>query len=76
MLKALAVEPQMNRRWEEQLARVMGFRELPRHQPWEVTSQAVQLADYLVTIAIGFSGELVIEGSLTVGELVKMAHAG
>ena len=69
-LKALAVEPQMNRRWEEQLASYVSasFRVISLGN---VTSQAVQLVNHLVTVAILFLGaKLVIEGSLTVGELV------
>jgi subfamily B ATP-binding cassette protein HlyB/CyaB len=69
-LKALAVEPQMNRRWEEQLAGYVSasFRVVSLGN---VTSQAVQLVNHLVTVAILFLGaKLVIEGSLTVGELV------
>ncbi len=69
-LKALAVEPQMNRRWEEQLAGYVSasFRVISLGN---VTSQAVQLVNHLVTVAILFLGaKLVIEGDLTVGELV------
>src|SRR5229473_2373837 len=69
-LKALAVEPQMNRRWEEQLAGYVSasFRVISLGN---VTSQAVQLVNHLVTVAILFLGaKLVIEGGLTVGELV------
>ena len=69
-LKAMAVEPQMNRRWEEQLASYVSasFRVISLGN---VTSQAVQLVNHLVTVAILFFGaKLVIEGSLTVGELV------
>ena len=69
-LKALAVEPQMNRRWEEQLAGYVAasFRVVSLGN---VTTQAVQLVNHLVTIAILFFGaRLVIQGNLTVGELV------
>ncbi len=69
-LKALAVEPQMNRRWEEQLAAYVSasFRVVSLGN---VTTQGVQLVSHLVTIAILFFGaRLVIEGDLTVGELV------
>jgi subfamily B ATP-binding cassette protein HlyB/CyaB len=69
-LKALAVEPQMNRRWEEQLAGYVSasFRVISLGN---VTNQAVQLVNHLVTVAILFLGaKLVIEGGLTVGELV------
>jgi subfamily B ATP-binding cassette protein HlyB/CyaB len=69
-LKALAVEPQMNRRWEEQLAGYVAasFRVISLGN---ATSQAVQLVAHLATVAILYFGaKLVIEGSLTVGELV------
>jgi ATP-binding cassette, subfamily B, bacterial HlyB/CyaB len=69
-LKALAVEPQMNRRWEEQLAAYVSasFRVVSLGN---VTTQVVQLVNQLVTVAILFFGaKLVVEGSLTVGELV------
>jgi subfamily B ATP-binding cassette protein HlyB/CyaB len=69
-LKAMAVEPQMERRWEEQLAGYVGasFRVLKLAN---TASQTVQLISKLVTAAILYFGaKLVISGSLTVGELV------
>src|SRR5262249_13959632 len=69
-LKAMAVEPQMQRRWEEQLAGYVAasFRVISLGN---AASQAVQLVSKLVTAAILFYGaKLVIDGSLTVGELV------
>ncbi|QOZ54570.1 type I secretion system permease/ATPase [Bradyrhizobium sp. CCBAU 53338] len=69
-LKAMAVEPQMQRRWEEQLAAYVGasFRVLSLGN---AASQAIQLVSKLATAAILFFGaKLVIEGNLTVGELV------
>jgi subfamily B ATP-binding cassette protein HlyB/CyaB len=69
-LKAMAVEPQMQRRWEEQLAGYVSasFRVLSLGN---TASQAVQLVNKLGTAAILFFGaKLVIDGSLTVGELV------
>jgi subfamily B ATP-binding cassette protein HlyB/CyaB len=69
-LKAMAVEPQMQRRWEEQLAGYIAasFRVLSLSN---TSSNAVQLVSKLVTIAILFFGvQLVIERYLTVGELV------
>jgi subfamily B ATP-binding cassette protein HlyB/CyaB len=69
-LKAMAVEPQMQRRWEEQLAGYVGasFKVLSLAN---TASQSVQLVSKLVTAAILFFGaKLVIDGSLTVGELV------
>jgi ATP-binding cassette, subfamily B, bacterial HlyB/CyaB len=69
-LKAMAVEPQMQRRWEEQLAGYVAssFRVL---RLGNVASQSVQLVSKLVTAAVLYIGaKLVIEGDLTVGELV------
>jgi len=69
-LKAMALEPQMQRRWEEQLAAYVGasFRVLSLGN---IASQGIQLVSRLVTVAILFFGaKLVIEGYLTVGELV------
>ncbi len=69
-LKAMAVEPQMQRRWEEQLAGYVGasFKVLSLGN-W--SSQAVQLVNKLVTAAILFFGaKAVINADLTVGELV------
>src|SRR6266446_148944 len=69
-LKAMAVEPQMQRRWEEQLAGYVAasFRVLSLGN-W--ASQAVQLISKIVTaLTLYFGAYLVIDGSLTVGELV------
>src|SRR6266403_1974280 len=69
-LKAMAIEPQMQRRWEEQLAGYVAasFRVLSLGN---TASQAVQLVNKLVIAAILYFGaKLVIEGSLSVGELV------
>jgi ATP-binding cassette, subfamily B, bacterial HlyB/CyaB len=69
-LKAMAVEPQMQRRWEEQLAGYVqaSFRVLSLGN-W--ASQSVQLVSKLVTAAVLFFGaKAVIEGELTVGQLV------
>jgi subfamily B ATP-binding cassette protein HlyB/CyaB len=69
-LKALAVEPQMQRRWEEQLAAYVrtSFR-VSNLGNW--ASQSVQLISKLVTAATLFFGaKAVINGSLTIGELV------
>src|SRR6516225_5616723 len=69
-LKAMAVEPQMQRRWEEQLAGYVAasFRVLSLGN---VASQSVQLVSKLVTAGVLFFGaKLVIEGRLSVGELV------
>lgn len=69
-LKAMAVEPQMQRRWEEQLAGYVGasFRVLSLNN---TASQAVQMINKLVTAAtLYFGAKFVIGGDLTVGELV------
>jgi subfamily B ATP-binding cassette protein HlyB/CyaB len=69
-LKAMAVEPQMQRCWEEQLAGYVAasFRVLSLGN---VASQSVQLVSKLVTAGVLFFGaKLVIDGSLSVGELV------
>src|SRR5213082_2448890 len=69
-LKAMAVEPQMQRRWEEQLAGYISasFRVASLGN---TASQAVQLINKLVTaLTLYFGAKLVIEGSLSVGELV------
>jgi ATP-binding cassette, subfamily B, bacterial HlyB/CyaB len=69
-LKAMALEPQMQRRWEEQLAEYVraSFRVA---NLGNVASQSVQLISKLVTAAILYFGaRLVIEGGLSVGELV------
>jgi ATP-binding cassette, subfamily B, bacterial HlyB/CyaB len=69
-LKAMAVEPQMQRRWEEQLAGYVSasFRVLSLGN---TASQVVQLVSKVVTAAILYFGaRLVIDGSLSVGELI------
>jgi ATP-binding cassette, subfamily B, bacterial HlyB/CyaB len=69
-LKAMAVEPQMQRRWEEQLAGYVtaSFRVLSLGN---TASQMVQFVSKVVTAAILYFGaRLVIDGGLSVGELV------
>ena len=69
-LKSMAVEPQMQRRWEEQLAGYVAasFRVISLGN---TASQTVQLISKLVTAGVLYFGaKLVIDGSLTVGELV------
>ncbi len=69
-LKSMAVEPQMQRRWEEQVAGYVAasFRVLSLGN---TASQSVQLVSKLVTAAtLYFGAELVIDGRLSVGELV------
>ena len=69
-LKAMAVEPQMQRRWEEQLAAYVqaSFQVLSLGN-W--ASQSVQVVSKIVSAAtLYFGARLVIDGDLTVGELV------
>jgi subfamily B ATP-binding cassette protein HlyB/CyaB len=69
-LKAMAVEPQMQRRWEQQLAGYVAasFRVTTLNN---TASQTVQLISKLVTAGVLYFGaKLVIDGSLTIGELV------
>jgi len=69
-LKSMAIEPQMQLRWEEQLAGYVqsSFRVLSLGN-W--ASQAVQLIGKLVTTSILYFGALkVIGGDMTVGQLI------
>jgi subfamily B ATP-binding cassette protein HlyB/CyaB len=69
-LKAMAIEPQMQRRWEEQLAGYVGSSfDVLSLSNW--TSQFVQFISKIVTaLTLYFGAHLVIEGQLTVGELI------
>src|SRR5262249_48961823 len=69
-LKSMAVEPQMQRRWEEQLAGYVAasFRVISLGN---TASQGVQYVNKLIMAAILYFGaKLVIDGDLSVGELV------
>jgi subfamily B ATP-binding cassette protein HlyB/CyaB len=69
-LKAMAVEPQMQRRWEEQLAGYVtaSFRV---QNLGNYASQSIQFVSKVVTAAVLFFGaKAVMAGSMTVGELV------
>src|SRR6516162_7850371 len=69
-LKAMAVEPQMQRRWEDQLAGYVAasFRVLSLGN---VASQLVQFVNKLALAGVLYFGaKLVIDSYLTVGELV------
>ena len=69
-LKAMAIEPQMQRRWEEQLAGYVAssFRVL---RLGNTASNSVQYANKLVMAGVLYFGaKLVIAGGLSVGELV------
>jgi subfamily B ATP-binding cassette protein HlyB/CyaB len=69
-LKAMAVEPAMQRRWEEQLAGyVRASFSVLNLGNW--ASQGVQLISKLVTAALLFFGaRAVMDGTMSVGELV------
>ncbi len=69
-LKAMSVEPQMQKRWEEQLAGYVAasFR-VSNLSNW--ASQGIQLINKFLTATILFFGaKAVIHGDMTVGELV------
>jgi subfamily B ATP-binding cassette protein HlyB/CyaB len=69
-LKSMAVEPQMQRRWEEQLASYVtaSFRVLSLNN---TASQLVQFVNKVVIAGVLYYGaKLVIDGALTIGELV------
>mgnify|MGYP003670954692 CR=1 FL=1 len=69
-LKAMAVEPQMQRRWEDQLAGYVGasFRAT---NLGNIAGQAVQFVNKLViALTLWFGAKLAIEGDLTVGQFV------
>lgn len=69
-LKASAVEPQMQRRWEEQLAGYVSasFRS---QNLGNIASQVAQFINKVVTVLIlWFGARLVITGHLSVGQLI------
>lgn len=69
-LKAMAVEPQMQNRWERQLAGYVGAG-FSAAMLGNWGSQAIQLVSKLTTVAILFFGaKAVIAGDMTVGMLV------
>jgi subfamily B ATP-binding cassette protein HlyB/CyaB len=69
-LKASAVEPQLQRRWEEQLAGYVAS-SFDVSNIGNVASQSIQLIGKLVTAALLYFGaRAVIAGDMTVGELV------
>src|SRR5579871_5593833 len=69
-LKAMAIEPQMQQRWEEQLAGYVGASfDVLSLGNW--ASQLVQFISKIVTaLTLYFGARLVIDGQLTVGELI------
>ncbi|MEQ8320497.1 MAG: type I secretion system permease/ATPase [Rhodospirillales bacterium] len=69
-VKAAAVEPQMQRRWEEQLAGYVGI-SFKAAQLSNVAQQSVQLIQKItMALTLWFGARLVIDGELTVGQLV------
>jgi subfamily B ATP-binding cassette protein HlyB/CyaB len=69
-VKAMAVEPQMRRRWEEQLAGYVkaGFR---TQTLGNIGSQIVQFINKVtIVLTLYFGAKAVIAGDMTVGELV------
>jgi subfamily B ATP-binding cassette protein HlyB/CyaB len=69
-IKAMAVEPQMQRRWEEQLAGYVQSA-FSAQNLGNAASQSVQLISKLTTALVLYVGALkVIDNSLTVGQLV------
>jgi len=69
-VKALAVEPQMQRRWEEQLAGYVStsFKQM---NLGNIASQLVQAIQKLtMAFTLFFGAKLVMDGHLTVGQLV------
>jgi subfamily B ATP-binding cassette protein HlyB/CyaB len=69
-LKAMAVEPQMQRRWEEQLAGYVQA-SFAVQKIGNTATQCIQLISNLATAAILYFGaHAVIRGHMTVGELV------
>lgn len=69
-VKAAAVEPQMQRRWEEQLAGYVGI-SFKTAQLSNIAQQSVQLIQKVtMAMTLWFGARLVIDGDLTVGQLV------
>ena len=69
-LKSMAVEPLMQRQWEEQLAGYVSS-SFKVSQIGNVASQTIQLVSKLVSaLILLFGANLVIDGALSVGELV------
>ena len=69
-LKASALEPQMQRRWEEQLAGYVQI-SFKATNLGNIGSQGVQLIQKItLALTLWFGARLVIDGDLTVGQLV------
>ena len=71
-LKAMAIEPQMQRRWEDKLAAYVGA-SFKVTKLSVVASHAIDLVGKILTAGVLWVGAgLVIDGKLTVGELVAV----
>lgn len=69
-VKASAVEPQMQRRWEEQLAGYVGI-SFKTAQLSNIAQQSVQLIQKVtMALTLWFGARMVVDGDLTVGQLV------
>ena len=69
-IKAMAVEPQMQRRWEEQLAGYVQSSFSTLTLATTATQIATLLNKIIIVLTLFFGAQLVIAGRLTVGELV------
>ena len=69
-VKAMAIEPQMQRRWEEQLAGYVRSSFSTLTLATSATQVATMLNKCVVVLTLFFGARLVINGQLTVGELV------
>lgn len=69
-IKSMAIEPQLQHRWEQQLAGYVGAA-FKASQIGNIAQQATNLVSHLTSALLLWLGaRLVIDGSLTVGELV------
>lgn len=69
-IKSMAVEPQMTRRWDQQLAAYV-FSSFKVTRLATIGQQGIQLIQKLVVVAtLWFGAKFVISGDLTVGQLV------
>jgi ATP-binding cassette, subfamily B, bacterial HlyB/CyaB len=69
-VKAMAIEPQMQRRWEEQLAGYVRSSFSTLTLATSATQVATMINKSVVVLTLFFGARLVITGQLTVGELV------
>ena len=69
-LKAMAVEPQMQRRWEDQLAGYVGASFRTTHLGNISTQTAQLISKITLALTLYFGALMVVGGDLTVGQLV------